>query len=281
VSLTEEGTSRFVTANGVLIHYHEAGDGPPLIMVPGTGAGASAWGQNRYNIDGLSKHFRVILYNPPPVGRSDKSLVSDAPRHAFYAGILRDFMDTLSIEKAHLYGGSPGAGQVIKLALDSPERVDRLVLQCVVGLGPSYFTPFPWEGARLTQVAGRDPSYENVLAQIQAMVPRADRRSETLINDRYQAAIDPETNAARARITGPMEDLVPHLGRISQPTLVIWGIEERDVPLDYGLKLARTIPDCRLHIFGGGTGHFPQFEHPEEFNQLLTTFLSLEARKPA
>jgi 2,6-dioxo-6-phenylhexa-3-enoate hydrolase len=72
-----------------------------------------------------------------------------------------------------------------------------------------------------------------------------------------------------------MEDLVPQLGRISQRTLVIWGIEERDVPLDYGLKLARTIPDCRLHIFGGGTGHFPQFEHPEAFNQLLTTFLTL------
>jgi pimeloyl-ACP methyl ester carboxylesterase len=275
MNVTEEGTSRFVRANGVLIHYHEAGEGPVLIMVPGTGAGASAWGQNRYNIDGLAEHFRVILYNPPPVGRSDKTLVSDAPRHGFYAGILRDFMDALGIEKAHLYGGSPGAGQVIKLALDHPDRVERLILQCVVGLGSSYFTPFPWEGARLTQVAGREPTRENVMAQIEAMVPRADRRSETLFNDRYEAAIDVETNAARGRITGPTEDLVPHLGRISQPTLVIWGIEERDVPLDYGLKLARMIPDCRLHIFGGGTGHFPQFEHPGEFNRLVTTFLSL------
>jgi 4,5:9,10-diseco-3-hydroxy-5,9,17-trioxoandrosta-1(10),2-diene-4-oate hydrolase len=271
--LTEEGTSRLVDASGVKIHYHEAGEGPALIMVPGTGPGASAWGQNRYNIEGLAKRFRVILYNPPPVGQSDKTLVSDAPRHSFYSGILRDFMDALGIEKAHFCGGSPGAPQVMKLALNSPERVDRLVLQCVIGMGVSYFTPAPWEGARLTQVVGRDPSYENVLATIDAMVPREDHRSEVLFNDRFRAASDAETNAARAKITGPMEDLTPHLTKISQPTLVIWGLEERDVPLDYAFRLARTIPDCRLHIFGGGTGHFPQFERPGEFNQLLTTFL--------
>jgi pimeloyl-ACP methyl ester carboxylesterase len=273
MNLTEENTTRFATANGVKIHYHEAGSGPVLIMVPGTGAGASGWTQNRYNIEGLSRSFRVILYNPPPVGLSDKTLVSDAPRHAFYSGILRDFMDEMGIEKAHLYGGSPGAGQVIKLALDSPERVDRLVLQAAVGLGVSYFTPNPWEAARLTQVAGRDPSYENVRAQIEAMVPRKDRWSEVLFEDRYRGANDAEANAARAKITGPMEDLASQLGKISQPTLVVWGLDERDAPLDYGLKLAKTIPDARLHIFGGGTGHFPQFERPEEFNQLVTSFL--------
>ena len=70
-----------------------------------------------------------------------------------------------------------------------------------------------------------------------------------------------------------MEDLVLHLGKISQPTLVIWGLHERDVPLDYGLKLAMTIPNARFHVYGGGTGHFPQFERADEFNRLVTSFL--------
>lgn len=272
-TLTAESTTRFADAKGVRIHYHEAGSGPVLIMVSGTGAGASAWAQNKYNIEELSRRFRVILYNPPPVGQSDKTLVSDQPRHRFYAGILRDFMDTLGISKAHLYGGSPGASQVIRLALDDPGRVDKLILQCVPGIGPSYFTPAPWEGARLTQVVARDPSYENVAAQVASMIPRPERRTEEIIQDRYLAANDPAANEARARITGPQENLTPELGNITQPTLVIWGLHERDVPLDFGLKLAVSIPNARFHVYGNDTGHFPQFERAHEFNRLVTSFL--------
>ncbi len=271
--LTSENTTKFADAGGVKIHYHEAGEGPALIMVPGTGAGASAWGQNRYNIEGLSRHFRVILYNPPPVGQSDKTLESDAPRNAFYAKMLTDFMDELGIEKAHFCGGSPGAAQVIWLALNQPDRVDKLVLQCVPGIGPSYFTPFPWEGARLTGVAGRDPSYENVLAQIGSMIPRPDRQTEDIIMDRYNAANDEETNEARKRITGPQENLTSELGKIGHSTLIIWGLNERDVPLDFGLKLAVSLAKSRFHIYGDRTGHFPQFERAEEFNSLVSGFL--------
>ncbi len=272
-TLTYENTSKFADAKGVKIHYHEAGTGPVLIMVPGTGAGASAWSQNRYNIEELSRHFRVILYNPPPVGESDKTLESDAPRNAFYANILTDFMDELGIEKAHFCGGSPGAAQVIWLALNQPERVDRLILQCAPGIGPSYFTPFPWEGARLTGVAGRDPSYENVLAQIGSMIPRPDRQTQDIILERYNAANDEETNEARKRITGPQENMTSELGNIGHSTLIIWGLNERDVPLDFGLKLAASVPKSRFHIYGDRTGHFPQFERAEEFNSLLSGFL--------
>jgi 4,5:9,10-diseco-3-hydroxy-5,9,17-trioxoandrosta-1(10),2-diene-4-oate hydrolase len=273
MTLTAENTTKFASAQGVKIHYHEAGSGPALIMVPGTGAGASAWGQNKYNIEYLSRNFRVILYNPPPIGQSEKTLVSDAPRHPFYAQILLDFMDELGVAKANLYGGSPGGAQVIRLAVDHPERVNKLILQCVPGIGPSYFTPSPWEGARLTQVVGSEPSYENVVAQIEAMVPRPERRTDEMVLDRYNAAADSETNAARARITGPQENLTPVLGRISQPTLVIWGLHERDVPLDFGLKLAVSIPKARFHVYGHATGHFPQFERAAEFNRLVTEFL--------
>ena len=272
MTLTYENTSKFAQANGVKVHYHEAGAGPALIMVSGTGAGATAWGLNKYNIEELSKHFRVMLYNPPPVGESDKTITYDGPVNAFYAKILLDFMDTLGIEKAHLYGGSPGSSQVIRFAVDHPDRVDKLIFQCPPGLGRSMFTPFPWEGARLTGVAGRDPSYENVAAQMESMVPRADRRGDILM-DRYNAANDQEANEARRRITGPREDLVPELPKITQSTLIIFGVNERDVPLDMGLRMAQAIPNARFHIYGDGTGHFPNVEKVNEFNRLVTEFL--------
>jgi 2-hydroxy-6-oxonona-2,4-dienedioate hydrolase len=182
-------------------------------------------------------------------------------------------MDAVGIEKAHLYGGSPGAPQVIRLALDHPDRVVKLILQSATGVRPSYFTPAPWEGARLTQVVARDPTYENVVAQVEAMVPRADRRTEEFIMNRFLAASDRETNDARARVTGPQDGYINELENITQPTLVIWGLNERDVPLDHGLRLAVSIPNARFHIYGNETGHFPQFERAKEFNRLVTTFL--------
>lgn len=273
MALTYENTSKFAEPNGVKIHYHEAGAGPALIMVSGTGAGASAWGLNKYNIEYLSKSFRVILYNPPPVGESDKTISYEGPVNDFYAKLLLSFMDTLGIDKAHLYGGSPGSSQVIRFAVDYPDRVNKLIFQCPPGLGRSMFTPFPWEGARLTGIAGRDPSYENVVAQMESMVPRADRRTEELIMDRYNAANDKEANEARKRITGPREDLVVELPNITQSTLVIFGVNERDVPLDMGLKMASVIPNARFHIYGDGTGHFPNIEKVDEFNRLVTDFL--------
>ena len=104
-------------------------------------------------------------------------------------------------------------------------------------------------------------------------MPRPERRRQELIDDRYNAARDEETNAARRKITGPQENIMTELEKITQPTLVIWGLNERDVPLDHGLRLAVSIPNARFHIYGNETGHFPQFERPEEFNRLVTTFL--------
>ena len=108
---------------------------------------------------------------------------------------------------------------------------------------------------------------------MESMVPRDERRTRDVVMDRYNAAIDPETNAARPRITGPREDLSPDLPRITQPTLIVWGAHERDIPLDIGLRLATTIPNARFHVYGDRTGHFPNIERSREFNRLVADFL--------
>lgn len=274
MALTAEGTTKFADAKGVKLHYHEAGAGPVLIVVPSPGTGASAWGQFKYNIDGLSRHFRVILLNLPPAGQSDKTITYDGPRHAFYAKVLLDFMDSLGIEKAHFIGGSPGALPVMKFAIDHPERADKLVLQCPPMGRPSMFTPWPWEGSRLSQVVRQDPSRENVLRQMESMIPREDLRTEEFTNDRFAGVNDQETNEASRRITGPSEDLSPDLGKITHPCLIVWGLNDRDVPLDHGLRLAQLLPNARFHVYGNGIGHFPNYERPREYDRLVIDFLS-------
>ena len=192
----------------------------------------------------------------------------------FYAQILLDFMDALEIAQANLFAGTPGVGQIIHLANRHPERVAKLILQCGPGLGRSMFTPPPTEGSRLSGAVRKDINYENVLELMKSMIPRDDHRTEEIVMDRYLAAVDPSVNEARPRITGPREDISAELPQIAQPTLIIWGIHERDVPFDMGLRAATLIPNARFHVFGDKTGHFPNIERASEFNRLVIDFLS-------
>ena len=205
-ALTAENTSRYADANGVRVHYHEAGDGPPLVCVAATAFGASAWGQNRRNLDALSRRFRTMLVNLPPQGDSDKQVKSDEPRLDFYARVLRDFLDALGIDRAHFYGGSPGAGPVLKLAVLHPERVDRIVVDAPTGLGKSLFNPMPVEGAAYTAAFGREPTMERLREVMEIQISRPELREEA-VQLRYAAAHAPGYQEARGNISGPMEGL--------------------------------------------------------------------------
>ena len=273
VTLTAKNTTRYADANGLRIHYHEAGSGPPLVCVAATAFGATAWGQNRSNIGALSQHFHTMLVNLPPQGDSDKQVKSDAPRLDFYAEVLRDFMDALGIDWAHFYGGSPGAGPVLKLATLHPERIGRIVVDAPTGVGKSLFNPMPVEGASYTAAFGREPTMERLREVMDIQISRPELREEA-IQLRYSAAHAPGYKEARNNITGPMENLLNFLKHVQAPTLIIWGAADRDVPLDRGLAAMWEIPSARLHLFGAGCGHWPQYERADEWNRLVIRFLN-------
>ena len=273
MTLTAENTSRYADAKGVRVHYHEAGQGPPLVCVAATAFGASAWGQNRRNLDALSQGFRTMLVNLPPQGDSDKEVKSAAPRLDFYAGVLRDFLDALGIERAHFYGGSPGAGPVLKLAALHPERVGRIVVDAPTGLGKSLFNPMPVEGAAYTAAFGREPTMERLREVMDIQIARPELREEA-VELRSAAAQAPGYQEARGNISGPMEGLLNFIQRVAAPTLIIWGAADRDVPMDRALAAMWEIPNARLHLFGAGCGHWPQYERADEWNRLVIRFLT-------
>ncbi len=273
MTLTAENTSRYADANGVRVHYHEAGDGPPLVCVAATAFGATAWGQNRRNLHALSQRFRTMLVNLPPQGGSDKQVKSSEPRLDFYARVLRDFLDALGIDRAHFYGGSPGAGPVLKLAALHPERVGRIVVDAPTGLGKSLFNPMPVEGAAYTAAFGREPTMERLREVMEIQISRPELRDEA-IELRYAAAHAPGYQEARGNISGPMEGLLNFIGRVAAPTLIIWGAADRDVPMDRALAAMWEMPNARLHLFGAGCGHWPQYERADEWNRLVIRFLT-------
>lgn len=191
MAITSESTSRFVQANDVKIHYHEAGTGPVLIAIHGGAPGAFGWGNFGRNMEALSKHFRTIIVDLPGYGQSDKPPI-EGGQYGFYSRIFAAMMEALGIEKAHLMGLATGGGVAIKMALEWPDRVDRLVLVSAAG-GLSMFQPQPTEGMKVIRgyYGGKGPSRDKMREYLEMMMFDHSLITEDSIDERYQASIDP------------------------------------------------------------------------------------------
>jgi 2-hydroxy-6-oxonona-2,4-dienedioate hydrolase len=119
---------QFVTTEaGYQLHYQSAGTGEPLIFLHGGGPGATSFGNFYYNAPAFLEQYQCFFYNMPGYGQSSK-LVVEAPMYSFHASMLAEFMDLVGIPRAHLVCQSFGGCAAIKLAIDHPERVNKLVL---------------------------------------------------------------------------------------------------------------------------------------------------------
>ena len=122
----------YVDAGGIKTNYLEAGAGPPVVLVHGSGPGVTAYANWRLTIPDLAPHFRVLAPDMAGFGFSDKpDVVANMAR---WVGQLTGFLDALGIERASVVGNSFGGGIGIRLAVDHPDRVDRLVLMGSVGI---------------------------------------------------------------------------------------------------------------------------------------------------
>ena len=115
------------------MHYHEAGEGFPVVFIHGSGPGASGWSNFKGNYPEFAKAgLRAIIPDLPGYGYSSK------PRDVEYtldymAGRMQDFLTALGIERCALVGNSLGGAISIRMALNEPERIEKLVLNCSVG----------------------------------------------------------------------------------------------------------------------------------------------------
>jgi pimeloyl-ACP methyl ester carboxylesterase len=272
--VAEKVLGNFVQAGAVRIHYGEAGAGPPVICLHGTGPGADAWTNFRLNAGALADHHRTLLVDLPRFGRSEKVVVK-GPRLDYLSGAIRAFMDALGLARAHFVGNSMGGQVALKLAIDTPERVGRMVLVAPAPIGHSVFAPMPTETVRMIAdyYGGEGPSYEKMRRLMRSLVYDPASLSEEVVRARYQASVDPETIAANKGPHWAHQSLEHELDRARCPVLLVWGQDDRASPLDHALVMLRKMPQARLHVFGR-CGHSVQLEHPVEFNRLALDFLA-------
>ena len=138
--------------------------------------------------------------------------------------------------------------------------------------------PMPMEGSKSLAPVLRDPTVDTLRRFVHFLVYDPSTIPEELIERRYKAMMEhPEhlENFLKS-LAAPVpvaSDLSSRLPEIKAETLIIWGRDDRFAPLDHALKFVWGIPDARLHIFSK-SGHWPQYEHLEAFNQLVLNFLA-------
>ncbi|HEY3116908.1 MAG TPA: alpha/beta fold hydrolase [Chloroflexota bacterium] len=271
-ALTAESTSKFESVGDFKLHYNEAGTGPAVVMVHGGGPGASGWSNFQRNIGSFAEHHRTLLVDMPQFGQSDSVVVTE-PRSQHTARAICALLDKLGIEKASLVGNSMGGGASINFAIDYPNRIDKLVVMGSSGAGQSLFAPMPTEGIKVLNQVFNDPTADGMRRLINLMVYDSSFLTEELLQDRLQAALNPGHLEARKKSGNAQRDLGAELGKITAPTLILWGRDDRVVPMDTGLRLLAGLPGSQMHIFGH-CGHWVQFEHADEFNRLVLDFLA-------
>ncbi|MGX1566205.1 alpha/beta fold hydrolase [Streptomyces sp. NPDC055506] len=275
---------RLLDVAGRKIFVAETGEGPPVLLLHGGGPGASGVSNYTRNIAALAKEYRVIVPDLPGYGRSTKG-VDAADPFGHLADGIRGLLDQLGLEKAHLVGNSYGGACALRLALDTPDRVDRMVLMGPGGIGTTRGLPTPGLTSLLNYYNGDGPSRAKLEKFIREyLVFNAADVPDAVIDARYEASIDPEVVAAPPlrRPSGPNAlrtlwrmDFTRdrRLARLPVPTLVLWGAADRVNRPSGGAMLAERMPDCDLYLVAN-TGHWVQFERAELFNRLCAGFLA-------
>jgi pimeloyl-ACP methyl ester carboxylesterase len=256
----------FVSVYGVHLHYREAGSGPVILLLHGLADDVHVWDDD---MGVLAAHHRVIALDLPGFGLSDKPLLEYRPRT--FVDFVRGFLDALRVTRASVVGNSLGGFVAALLALDDPQRVDRLVLVDAAGyhglvrrLGP--------RGIQALRLATR--------ADLRYLAPLTfhDRRyaSEAAVEAGFAERMKAGDGYAIGRVVDSLlrgdDALDGKLRRIDRPTLIVWGRDDGLIPLAFGNRFAHDIPRARLVVLPD-CGHMPQVECPAAFTAAVTAFL--------
>jgi 4,5:9,10-diseco-3-hydroxy-5,9,17-trioxoandrosta-1(10),2-diene-4-oate hydrolase len=274
-------TERTVRVHGKDIFVADIGTGAPVVLLHGGGPGASGVSNYSRNIDALAEHFRVLVPDMPGYGRSAKGVDRSDP-FGYLADSIRGLLDELGIERAHLVGNSYGGSCALRLALDTPHRVDRLVLMGPGGVGTTRGLPTPGLQSLLSYYGGDGPTLDKLRTFIRTyLVFDGDAVPESLIESRYAASIDPEVVAnpplQRPAGLGTLWRMDftrdRRLSTLETPALVIWGRDDKVNKPSGAAMLAERMPNADV-LITANTGHWVQWERADLFNAVTTAFLT-------
>jgi pimeloyl-ACP methyl ester carboxylesterase len=279
---------RWVEVDGRPVNVLDAGEGPPLLLVHGHSGNWTNWLEQ---IPAFMGSRRVIAPDLPGFGHSPMPPWRISIEN--YGRFLARLMDALEVSgPLPVVGNSMGGFVAAEMAVKDPDRVEALVLVTAAGLSTKYlqfsdellrrgwFRAF----ARAVNAYARIPD-----ARVKTMVRRPRLRRLVLSQvvadtDRLSPAMASEMLRGSGRPAAPYAtdalvdyDIRDDLPNVACPTLIVWGEKDRVVGVEAAEEYRRAIPHAQF-VMMKDTGHVPMIERPEEFNELLSEFLSSLAR---
>jgi pimeloyl-ACP methyl ester carboxylesterase len=271
---------RQVDVVGARVNYVELGQGAPLLFVHGL---SGCWQNWLENIPHFARHHRVIALDLPGFGASPMppwELTIPA-----YGRFVRDFCERLGIDRCALVGNSMGGFIATEVAITEPERVEDLTLVSAAGITWARARREPAEMLgrvgraaaplmlRFELSAIRRPKFRHRAFAGVFHDPNALRR-ELLWENVVPAFQSPGYFDAMRNLVG--YDIRDRLEEIGVPTLIVWGRNDRVVPVPAAFSYRKRIGDNAELVIFDECGHVPQLERPIRFNRVLENFLARE-----
>jgi pimeloyl-ACP methyl ester carboxylesterase len=264
----------FVSGSGVRTHYIKEGSGDTVIVfIHGFGGSTYSW---RKNLSELARKYTVISLDVRGFGYTSRDPASEySPRG--YATHVSTFLDILGVRRPIIVGHSLGGEVAIRVALQRPEDVSGLVLIDSAGLPSARRFEVPPVPQPLQTTLVRFLSSKRV---VRAGLSAAYYDPSLVDTEMVSAYRDPlDVERAEEMLWRMARTSAPQLNRseiaqVSVPTLIIWGKQDRLIPLRDGEELAALIKGSRLVVLDRA-GHMPQEERPQDVNALIDSFASV------
>jgi pimeloyl-ACP methyl ester carboxylesterase len=262
---------------GADVNYVEMGEGEPIVFIHGI---SGSWQNWLENLPHFARGHRVIALDLPGFGRSPMpSWPIDIPA---YGRLIHDFCEKLGVGSGAIVGNSLGGFVAAEAVTSAPGRFHHLGLISAAGIVNTWnpkeraiVTAFVWRAfspefaKRSTTIIGRRALRREVFRRF---VRYPERLRAELLWEQIANGLERCPGFADALHAAIRHDIRDRLGSIEIPTLVLWGFDDRVIPVQAALSYHRRIPGSRLEIFER-TGHVPQLERPARFNPLLAEFL--------
>ncbi len=255
-----------VTLPSGTLAWREAGSGAPLLCLHGLGSSSKSWNMQYRNLGGTN---RVIGWDCPGYGGSDDPPTAN-PLAADYAEALVGLLNALSLDKVDLIGHSMGA----------------IIAGCFAGLYPNRVRRLILSGARAgSSRLGAASGYAQRIEELRTLSPEefGTRRAAGMVAPGADADLRERVAriAAEARLSGyeaachmlSHSDNTEALRRLSMPTLILCGAEDRVAPPEESRHLLSLIPDAELVLIDGAA-HAPYVERPDPYNAAIAEFLA-------
>lgn len=256
-----------ISVGGIKVQTYIGGQGDPLVVLHGAG-GNPGW---RRWLDAVADYFTVYAPTHPGFGTSDSAdwmeSVRDLARYYLW------FLDVMGLAQVHLMGMSMGGWTAAELAVMNPSVIDHLILVDPAGLKPEegeILDIFFHSPDELLKFQFYDPAQVPEYQELYGQPPTPEQRDIQMRNREMTARLCWKPYMFNPRL--------PYfLPRVTRPTLIVWGREDRIIPVECGEQYQRLLPNATLRVLDQ-CGHSPQIEKPDEFVDLVFEFLGAPSR---